>query len=475
MHDSSLKVQKNKEYSGSVKEMTLIAFPMIVSYACDMAMIFVDRIFLSKLGSLRMNAALGGGMASFLLGTFFLGLVGYSTVLVAQYFGSKQKNKCAIVVTQGLLISLAAYPLILCCKPLILILFQHSGIDPRQLEYQCVYFNIIVFSAIFMLLRSSLSGFFCGIGKTKVVMFSAGISMVVNIILNYLLIFGKFQFPALGIKGAAIGTVVGSFVGVLILFVAYLKKKNVQEFRLLSSFIFNKQVMGKLLRFGYPSGVELFINFSAFTGMMFLFHAQNAVVATASTIMINWDMVSFVPLLGVEIGVMSLVGRYMGAGKPSVARRSTLSGLKIGSVYSIFVFILFMFFPEQLVNLFRPDIANDIYQKAFPIAVSMLRIACLYVLLETVICSLVGALRGAGDTFWAMCLTVGLHISVVLVEFICLKIFNFSVEKTWFVMIISFFLGALLIYLRYASGRWQNIKVVDEANKITLIDGFHET
>jgi len=455
-------MQKNKEYSGSVSEMILVAFPMVVSYACDMAMVFVDRIFLSKLGSLQMNAALGGGMASFLLGTFFLGLVGYSTALVAQYFGSKQKSKCAIVTAQGLLIVLAAYPLILCCKPLVIMLFRNSGIDSRQLEYQCVYFNFIIFSVIFMLLRSCLSGFFCGIGKTKVVMFSAGIAMITNIILNYVLIFGKFKFPALGIKGAAIGTIVGSFVGALCLLISYFSKKYVHEFSLFRSFIFDKQIMGKLLRFGYPSGVELFMNFSAFTVMMFLFHTQSAVAATASTIMINWDMVSFVPLLGVEIGVMSLVGRYMGAGKSNIAHRSTLSGLKIGSVYSVFVFILFMFFPEQLANLFRPDVTSDIYQTAFPVAVSMLRIACLYVLLEAVIVSFIGALRGAGDTIWAMCLTVGLHLLVVLIEFICLKIFNFSIEKTWFIMIISFFLGALLIFLRYISGRWKSIQVVSE-------------
>ena len=298
-------------------------------------------------------------------------------------------------------------------------------------------------------------------------------SMITNIFFNYILIFGKLGFPALGIRGAAIGTILGGLCGIAVLFVTYFNKKYVKEYSTIKNFVFDRIVMFKLLRFGWPSGLELFLNFSAFTAMTYIFHAQGAVAATATTIMLNWDLVSFVPLLGVEVGVTSLVGRYMGAKRPDIAHKSTMSGLKLGSMYSAIIFIIFIFFPESLVSLFRPQETNEIYSSAVPIAVTMIRITCLYVFAEAAIVTFVGALRGAGDTFWSMCLTVGLHVSIVIFQFICLEVLNISIIQTWTVIVILFFLGTSFIYKRYASGKWKNINVVGTAD-ITYLDGFHE-
>ena len=461
--------------SGGIKEMVFIAFPMFVSHACETIMIFTDRLFLSKLDSFQMNAAMGGGMASFVMLSFFLGLTGYSTALVAQYLGSKQKQMCARVTTQSLIISFAAYPFILLLKPIMLMIMNRSGIDPQQLHYQTIYFNLIIFSVIITLTRSSLSGFFCGIGKTRIVMIAAIVSMVSNIILNYILIFGKFGFPALGIKGAAIGTILGGFCGIGVLLSAYFGKALVKEFNTLKGFVFDRVVMAKLWRFGSPSGLELLLNFSAFTCLVYLFHSQGIVAATAVTIMSSWDMVSFVPLLGVEIGVTSLVGRYMGAERSDIAHKSTMSGLKLGGMYSAVIFIVFVFFPKQLVGLFEPAIVTDVYRNAFPTAVMMLRIACLYVFLEAVIVTLTGALKGAGDTLWSMCLTVGLHVFIVIVQYICLILLGMSIIHTWIMIVLSFFVGTFFIYLRYVSGKWKEIKVVSSVENVAFLDGFHET
>lgn len=297
-------------------------------------------------------------------------------------------------------------------------------------------------------------------------------SMIINIILNYILIFGKFGFPAMGIRGAAVGTIIGGLCGIAILFGAYFSKKIVKEFETVKNFVFDRAVMAKLLWFGSPSGMELFLNFTAFTCMTYLFHAQGVVAATATTIMTSWDMVSFVPLLGVEIGVTSLVGRYMGARRSDIAHQVTISGLKLGSIYSAFIFIIFMFLPGQLANLFKPVVVTSAYEAAMPIAVSMLRIACLYVFVEALIVTLVGALRGAGDTLWSMCLTVGLHVFIVIVQYVCLIMLGMSIIHTWVMIILTFFLGAFFIYLRYASNKWKTINVIAPAGEMTYLDGI---
>jgi len=456
--------------------MLAIALPMVVSSASDTIMIFTDRLFLAKLGPAEMSAAMGGGLTSFMLMSFFLGLIGYSTALVAQYFGAGKKKESAKVVFQTVLIALAAYPVVLLCRPLGIKLFESSGLDPQQLVFQITYFNILIWGVILGLLRGALNSFFSGIGRTRVVMLSSLAAMVVNVILNYILIFGKFGFPALGVAGAAYGTILGSLSALVIVLSVYLRKANRQEYRIKQSLRFDRVVMGKLLRFGYPAGLEMFLNILAFNLIVMIFYSCGPTAATAATIMFNWDMVSFIPLIGIEIGVTSLVGRYMGAGKPAIAERAVGSGIKMGLVYSAVVLVLFLVFPETLVGIFRPNQSTAVFDQAFPVAVFMVRLACIYVLIEAMITALTGALRGAGDSFWAMALSVGLHWTLVPVLYILLKIYGFSVQTGWVILVGTFFVFSFFIYLRYKSGHWKKIKMVHTEGEATALvhEEFHE-
>jgi MATE family multidrug resistance protein len=300
--------------------------------------------------------------------------------------------------------------------------------------------------------------------------------MFVNVFFNYILIYGKFGCPALGIRGAAYGTIIGSLSGLLILLSSYLRKSNRLTYQIEKSWLFDKNVLRTLLRFGYPAGLEMFLNILAFNIMVMIFYSCGAATATAATIVFNWDMVSFIPLIGVEIGVTSLVGRYMGAGKPEIAERSVSSGIKMGVVYSAVIFILFAGFPEMLVNLFKPAQTTEVFNQAFPVAVFMVRWACIYVLIEAMIISFTGALRGAGDSFWAMALSVSLHWTLVPVLYLLLKVFGLSAKVGWITLIGTFFIFSFFIYLRYKSGKWKEIKMVHSENEaLGLVhDDFHE-
>ena len=463
--------------SGGIRELLAVSLPMVASHACDTVMTFTDRLFLSRLGPEQMNAAMVGGLTCFMLSTFVLGLTGYTTALVAQYLGAGRRERCAVAVTQALLIALVAWPLIVLARPLVHWLFDLARIAPTQLEPQRIYFDILLYAVGVGLLRNCLSSFFSGIGRTRMVMLSALTAMVVNIGLNYILIFGKFGLPALGIRGAAYGTIIGGICGMAVLIGAYLRRGNRAEYGVVRALKFDAQVMRKLLWYGYPAGVEMFLNLLAFSSMVLIFHAHSLVTATATTIMFNWDMVSFLPLIGLEIGVMSLVGRYMGAGSPDTAHRATMSGLKSGWVYSAFILVLFALFPGQLVDVFRPVQTDTVFAEAVPLAVFMIRLASLYVLIEAVVVVLVGALRGAGDTFWAMCISVSMHWLLVPILFVILHVLKLSPEVAWAALVATFLVFSGLFYLRYRSGRWREIRVVPSQEEL-LATGhdqeFHE-
>lgn len=447
---------------GGTKELLTLALPMIISTACDGVMTFTDRLFLSRLGSEQMNAALAGGVTLQMLMFFFIGVTGYSTALVAQYFGAGEKQNSSISAFQAVLVSLAAFPVILLLKPLAIGYFHMMEIPESQIGYQIDYVHILAWGSLFGLLRHTLSCYFTGIGKTQVVMRATLAAMVVNVGLDYLFIFGKFGLPQMGIKGAALATISGSFVAVIILATSYFAKQNREEFKVIGAFHFNWTIMKKLLYYGYPAGLELFLNFLAFASMISLFHAQGDTVATATTIMFNWDLVSFIPLLGVEIAVTSLVGRYMGARQPEIAHRAAMSAIKTGIFYSIAILILFVFVPEWLVRVFHPQEMSAVFEDAVPIAVSMIRIAALYVLAEAVMVALVGALRGAGDTHFTMIASVGAHWLFVPILYLSLNVMHLSVSTSWLLLVIFFLLFCVILIDRFRSGKWKTIQVINQ-------------
>jgi MATE family multidrug resistance protein len=446
---------------GSISELLTIALPMIISTSCDGIMTFTDRLFLSRLGPDQMNAAMGGGVAMQMMMFFFIGLTGYTTALVAQYYGSGRKNMAAVAATQAMIIALVAYPIILLCRPLGLSFFNLMQVPETQLGYQVVYFNIVIYGVFFGILRNAISCYFSGLGKTRIVMVAALVAMVVNVGLDYIMIFGKWGMPAMGVGGAALATVTGSLAGLLILVFAYFSSKNRSEFRVLQSFRFDAGVMKKLLYFGYPAGLELFLNFLAFTTMILIFHSRGTIAATATTVMFNWDLISFIPLLGIEIAVTSLVGRYMGAGDPESAHRSAMSGIATGIFYSVVVLFLFLLIPEVLVRVFHPRGQSELFEQVVPIAKAMIRLASLYVLAEAVMVAIVGALRGAGDTHFTMMISVAAHWSFVPLLYIMLHIFSLSIVTGWLALIIVFLMFCGILVLRYRSGKWQNIRVVE--------------
>lgn len=441
--------------------MLAVAFPMVISSACDTLMIFTDRLFLSRLGPHQMSAAMGGGLTCFMLTTFFLGVTGYCTALAAQCLGAGKKTDAPVVITQGLIISLLAWPLILAARPLAQQLFVFTKIPPEQIGLQTAYFNILLCGVLISLFRNCLSCFFSGIGKTRTVMVSAIVSTVANIVINYVLIFGHFGVKALGIRGAAYGTLAGSFLGLLVLAGVYLFGPGRNEFEVARSFRYDGPLMKKLWRFGTPGGIEFFLNMLAFNLLILNFHACGLQTGTAITIVFNWDLVSFIPLIGIHIGVTSLVGRYMGAADPKTADRSAFSGLKLAWTYSFCTMMIFAILPHPLVDVFRPPQDSVIFDAARSEAIFMLRMAALYVMADATMLVFSGALRGAGDTFWAMCLSVSMHWILLLGQILLLQMAQLSPRWTWGFLCLTLLIFSGLFYLRYRTGKWQAIRVID--------------
>jgi len=200
--------KKHFDGAGGISELLPIAIPMFLSSMFDMLMMFVDRLFLSRVGVVHQAATMSGGISSWMVTSFFVGIVGYSSVLTAQYFGAGQKHTCVKMVNQAIVVGVISYPLVLAADYLVSIspIFSlHSELE-QMLEMK--YFWYMAFGSIISLIRFAYSSFFTGIGKTKVLLYANIASLFVNIFANWILIFGNWGCPRLELDGAAIGTLI---------------------------------------------------------------------------------------------------------------------------------------------------------------------------------------------------------------------------------------------------------------------------
>ncbi|MBO7550205.1 MAG: MATE family efflux transporter [Fibrobacter sp.] len=464
MVDSLLNIfyrPKKFKKNGDVKDVLVVALPMLLSMSFDTIMTFIDRLFLSKLGPAEMNAALGAGAVQLALTMFFTGAISYTTAMVAQRLGAKKTSDCARVFMQSVYLSLISVPLLYLTIPLGHVAFGMEHLPADQLEYQKTYFNILMFGGIINLVRNAAPCFFSGIGETKIVMKAAFVGMIVNVACNFVLIYGLGPIPALGVAGAAYGTLIGNLVSTIILFVKFFAKSCNSRFNTRSSFAFSWPLTRELLQKGIPSGVEMFLNMSAFQLMILMFHALGPDAATASSVMFNWDMVAYVPLMGLEVASTSLVGRYVGARDAAAATRSTYSGLKLGWGYSLIMGIFFVFLPGVLTDIFRPDVAEAsaeaiaIFDAARPMSIFMLRIATFYIFVEVLLVVYAGALRGAGDTVWVMFTCAIMNWCVSGALYVAAYIFHLPAHYAWIAVVAVYSTAPVIFWWRWKSGKWR--------------------
>jgi multidrug resistance protein, MATE family len=445
---------------GGIKEILAIALPMVVSMAADILMAFTDRIFLAKISTDHMNAAMGGSLGAQLLMFFFIGLTGFSTALVAQLYGAGRRTECPSIFYQSAIIIAGSIPILFILKPFVLMFFNASIDSPVQLELQSRYFSLLVWGSLFFMMRHALACYFSGIGRTRIVMASNLVALLCNVAVNYALIYGKLGFPAMGIDGAAIGSIISMALACIIMLIAFFAAGN-SEFKPLEAVFFSAVYMKKLLRYGYPAGLELLFNFAAFTALMHIFYGQSPEVATAASIVFNWDAVSFVPLVGLEIAVTSLFGRYLAQRKLAFAHRTTVSAIICGTVFTFIVFVFFVSIPEKLCMVFSPSGESEVFARALPLAASMLRVASIYVLSEAFMLVFIGALRGAGDTLWTMAASVSIHWLFVGAAYFMLNIAGAGPLSTWYVIVGVILLFALVFYLRYKQGKWKTGVIIN--------------
>ncbi len=438
----------------TLRELLRLSLPIVVSQGAFAVMVFTDRLFMSSIDAAHIAATLGGGVAAFFCFSLFMGLITYGNAMVAQYYGAGQLAKCPLVATQGVLIALGSTPLLLVMAFYGGNVFALIGHDPAQVPLEQTYFSILMIGSVFTLVKACLACYFSGIGRTRVVMVADLIACAVNVPLSWALIFGKFGLPQMGIAGAGWGTVAATVFGIGIFLLFYLAKDHQRQFHVPESLRLDRGIMRRYLRLGMPSGLETFMNISSFNLFLLLFQSYGVVQGAAMAIVFNWDMLSFIPMIGLNIGVMTLIGRFVGAGNMERANQVISSGFIVALGYAGILAILFLLFRESLVGVF--DTGEDNFVAIAELASHMMIGLTTYMLADATILIAGGALRGAGDTRWIMITSTSVHWLMLLAQYCVIVVYGFGPLVSWWVFVCMLIVLALLYLGRLLGGTWRH-------------------
>ena len=446
-----------------------VSLPLAASLASTTLMQFTDRLFLSHYSVEAIAAAVPAASANLVALLAFMGIVAYSGVFIAQFTGAGLKRRVGATLWQAIYLSLASGAALQFAAAGGEALFELAGHDPEVRRQEVIYFRILTGGGVWALLSASLSCFFSGRGQTRLLMFASFMGVLINIPLDYFLIFGMPPVPALGfegfapmgIAGAAYATVTGWVVNVLILAAFVFTPRNEREYQVWRGWKPDFSLLRRIVRYGFPSGANSCMELLTITIFVFMAGRLGSHALAATNITFSIDGVAFLPALGLNTGVSVLVGQAMGRNNPKQAERAAHSSLHIALAYMTLMGLLFVSVPDVLMGLFRP--AGVDQAAAASIAATgavLLRYVAFYSVMDAWSLIYFGSLKGAGDTWFVMWAMTGACVCMLAGAYAATRFFPGSLHALWFVFtaVISGLAGSAA--LRFYLGPWRKLTLI---------------
>jgi len=457
MHTSKFKIEEPR-WTGA-REVLLMSGPIVLGSISYTVMEFADKLMIAQLGTEPLAAAGSASLWSYTLGVLFLGVLSCVSTFVAQSIGRGRPELCASYAWQGLYLSLLAALLALVLLPLSGPLFHAMNHSPEVTRLELVYFRLRLLGYPALAALTALAAFFQAVDRPMIPAYTAIIANTCNLLLNYLLIFGKFGFPELGVAGAAIATVIAQFLQAGLLFALFLGPAFHARYATRLGYPLSLKRIRELLRVGLPSGVSLFLdiaNWAVFTS--FLVGSFGAAALAAHNVALSFMHVSFMPALALNQGIAPIVGRWIGRNDFERAQARTHTAIRLAAVYMFVMGIVFAVFGGVLIGtLFSDD------PEVIRLGHRMLILAAIFQAFDAIAIVTIGALRGAGDTRWIMWVMFFFAYFVFLPAAYVLAIpmgggaFGAWIGATFYIIL----LGGI-IFMRFRSGRWREMNIFSE-------------
>jgi MATE family multidrug resistance protein len=386
-----------KEFSYNWK----LAAPVIMGMLGHTFVGLVDNIMVGQLGSAELAAVSLGNSFFFVAMSLGIGFSTAITPLVAEADSEDNFKKGKSAFKHGLFLciglSLLLYGMVLLARPLMYLMEQPEEVVVLTMPY----LDIIAISLIPLIIFQGFKQFSDGLSLTKHSMYATIVANLINVGINYLLIFGKFGFPKMGIIGAGVGTLVSRIAMIAIIWVLLKNDKKATAFVThIKLFVLESNMLKKIINLGLPSAMQMFFEVAIFTAAIWLSGLLGKNAQAANQIALNLSSMTFMIAMGLSVTAMIRVGNQKGLKNyvelQRIAKSIFLMGIMFASVFAILFLIFHDIFPTLYLDL--EDVNNYLdNQEVVAIASKLLLVAALFQISDSAQVVFLGALRGLQD------------------------------------------------------------------------------
>lgn len=437
------------------RQMLALAWPSLVENLLQTMLGVVDLVFVGQLGA---DAIAGVGIGSqlmFLLMVVFMGLSVGNTALVARAVGAQDKADAQNVAKQSLVLA-ALFSVITALiggvwsEPIVRVM----GAEPQVTTLAAAFLRVTSLFSLFIAIMFIGGGTLRGSGDTRTPMVITGVINLINILLDYLLIFGNLGMPRLGAIGSAYATSFARGIGAVLILYVLFRRGSVLKLDWRSSWRLRRESVMRILRIGGPAAIENIVFQLGFLGFSIIVIGLGTADLAAQQVAFNISGLSILPAFAFGVAALTMVGQSLGAKNPGRAQASAWAALKTGMVWMSAMGVAFIVWRKELVGFYTQD------QEVIRLASVLMVFIALGQPMQAISIILSNALRGAGDTrttllitflgIWPVRLGVGYLVGIAM---------GLGLFGVWAGWAADFATRATLTFFRYRRGRWKNIQV----------------
>lgn len=442
------------------RSVLLLALPVVARMFLQMLVGLIDLAMVGRVGPAAISAV---GMSNqvFILSAAILNAftVG-TTALVARMVGARQADQAKVYARQSLLVTFSVgliIGVILLVGAEYIMKFMMIAAkdpDPDIIRYGTTYLRIVAAAEPLTFIMVNCYAILQGAGNMKAPLYIMAFANIVNVVFDYLLIFGIGIFPEMGVAGAALATSGSKNIAAILGLIYLFSRHSPIRLRLRESFRPHKERIREIMNIGLPSAGEQLVRSSSTFIMSMLVAGMGPIAIAANQIIAKSMSMSFMPGIGFGHAATTLIGQNLGAKQPERAEQSGYTACKIASVFMLIVGVGFFFFSHEIAGFFTGDAAVR------AAAGENLKIMAISQPFLAYVMVMAGALRGAGDTKFVMLVTlIGTWGSRVVVSWFLGIFLGLGLRGVWIAMVVDNLVRAVMMVARYRTGKWKTIKV----------------
>ena len=456
--------RRDRPEDGGYRHVLRLVVPMVLSNAAFTVMQFTNRVLVARHGSEDIQAAMPAGILTFCLMSLFSATAGYAGTFVAQYHGAGDRRSGIRACAAGVWLAVLFIPFFALLHPLCSWTLSLAARDDVLLALEKRYAFWMLVGAPLVSLHWVLSGYLVGRNRVIANAIVTVAGCAANVALDFWLVFGGFGVPELGLAGAGIATVVSVAIQVAATFGVVLSEKDVRETPWRELLRPDPALMRRIVRFGLPAGVQLSFDMASFAFFVLLTGRLDPLSLATSNIAFSINNLAFSPLLGFSNASSVLAGQFQGAGKSELASASVMRCLRLAWGYMAVCAAVFLLFPSELLSAFRSPDAPYAVSEMTGLGRTLLAMLAAWGMFDTMNVVFLGALKGVGDTRFAMVWLLGtewtLFVPAVAVVLLAL---GGGIVAAWLVQLLYIVLLSVGLLLRWKGGRWMSIRLVEPA------------